>query len=379
MLERLEHWLTKAVAFYQPRGFFRQYPGDIDDVVDKLFPFLEAQNEHDEFSALDLESPEFDLFFLSLDNQRTLYDSMDFGSALVPGGKAYVATVEALARISRGVFAPSNVSERWETTDGPIVISFQLEGKEHSLKVDTWDGMFDFRILLQINLLLKNTPHRFEMAPLDDILFITVLTAEEKMDLERHRNLAFMVLDLSRKFFPMHTLTAPLQLPTDPEAPTFYCGTLNEYLDRCVGRLRFIVRGDTVEGHHLYQGVAHQEDFRFEGTLDRTNSRLRGQLRGHITVGDEPRAYRGEWEGKLAPGNRVATGTWRGWFEDESDPDSDASSQISLEEKIYKGQWGLLEEESCQAGDPYIARTREWLEMVWESRDSEDYPWLLPT
>lgn len=223
MLERLEHWLTKAVAFYQPRGFFRQYPGDIDDVVDKLFPFLEAQNEHDEFSALDLESPEFDLFFLSLDNQRTLYDSMDFGSALVPGGKAYVATVEALARISRGVFAPSNVSERWETTDGPIVISFQLEGKERSLKVDTWDGMFDFRILLQINLLLKNTPHRFEMAPLDDILFITVLTAEEKMDLERHRNLAFMVLDLSRKFFPMHTLTAPLQLPTDPEAPTFYC------------------------------------------------------------------------------------------------------------------------------------------------------------
>lgn len=374
--EMLEDWLVDAVDFYQPRGFFRQVKGTSDDLIDKLLPHFEAQEEEQELTEEELFSPEFDLFFLSFDPMRTLYESMDFGAALGPGLNAYVETVKALARISRGVFEPTEITESWESPKGPIRIHFLLRGKKTSLKVDLWDGMFDFRILLQLNLLIWDTPYRFEMAPMDDILFVTVLTAGEKTELERLRNLAFMVLDLPRSFLPLAGLTPPLVLPDDPELAVFYAGTLNENLDRCVGRLRFIVRGNEVEGHHRYEGDAHQESFTFTGQLDKASGKLEGSLQGYITVEGLPEPYEGEWKGQIAPGNRVITGNYQAWFAKDKEPDAERPTVASL---VTKGQWGLLEEDSLHMGDPYISRMRAWMEMVWESRNIEDYPWLLPS
>ncbi len=364
----IEDWLCEAVEFYLPLGFFQQVKGTPEDLVEKLLPHIEAQEEDQELTEDDLESPEFDLFFLSFDPMRTLYESMNFGAGLGPGLDAYVNTIKALARISRGSFAPTEITESWDSPKGPIRLRFRVGGQKRELKVDTWDGMFDFRVLLQLNQLIWDTPYRFEMAPMDDILFVTVLTAREKTKLERLRNLAFMVLDLPRNFLPLANLSPALTWPEDPEEATFYCGTLNENLDRCVGRLRFILRGDQVEGYHRYDGDAYQEDFTFTGTVDRTSGELEGTIKGTISVGEEVRPYQGSWKGKVAPGNRVLTGTWQGRYVHQEDG-----------EREYTGQWGLLEEDSLRAGDPYIARTREWLELVWESRNTEDYPWLLPT
>jgi hypothetical protein len=374
--ELIENWLIDAVEFYYPRGFFRQVKGSQDDLLVKLLPHIEAQGEEEELTQAELESPEFDLFLLSFDPMRTLYESMDFGAALGQGLNAYVDTVKALARISRGAFNPTNISESWESPKGPIRIHFEVGGQKKTLKVDLWGGMFDFRILLQLNLLLWDTPYRYEMAPMDDILFVTVLTAAEKIELERLRNLAFMVLDLPRNFLPLTGLTPPLVLPDDPEQPVFYVGTLNENLDRCVGRLRFILRGTEIEGNHLYQGETHQEDLTFTGTLDKSSGQMKGTMSGHITVEGQPSRYEGEWRGQLAPGQRVATGTYQGWFLRDKAGGQDRPSDQKL---FYEGQWGVLEEDSLRMGDPYIARTRIWLEMVWASRNSEDYPWLLPT
>lgn len=371
--EALEEWLVDAVEFYYARGFFRHVKGDVDDLIDKLLPHMEAQEEQGDLTPAELDSPELDFFLLSFDPMRTLYESMDFGAALGPGLNAYVETVKALARISRGAFSPSAITESWDTPKGPIRIHFTLLGQPRTLKVDLWGGMFDFRILLQLNLLLWDTPYRFEMAPMDDILFVTVLTASEKTELERLRNLAFMVLDLPRNFLPLAGLTPPLALPDDPELPVFFVGTLNENLDRCVGRLRFILRGNQWEGHHLYCGDAHQENFALLGTLDRATGKIQGTLQGEITVAGEARPYEGEWSGQLASGHRVATGTYRGWFvEDRAGVETQGG-------KVTHGQWGVLEEDSLHLGDPYIARARAWLEMVWASRNTEDYPWLYPT
>ena len=364
------------MEFYHPRGFFRHVKGDIDDLLDKLLPHMEAQEEETELTSADLESPEFDLFLLSFDPMRTLYESMDYGAALGPGLNAYVDTLKALARISRGSFTPTEIVESWDGLKGPIRLSFQHAGKAHTFKMDLWGGMFDFRILLQLNLLLWDTPYRYEMAPMDDILFVTVLTANEKTELERLRGLAFMVLDLPRNFLPLANLTPPLGLPEDPEQPVFYVGTLNENLDRCVGRLRFILRGTQVEGHHQYQGDAHQEDFAFDGSLDKATGKFKGTLTGNITVRGEPEPYEGEWSGQLSPGNRVATGIYKAWFVKDRTTEGGPPADFK---QITRGQWGLLEEDSLHMGDPYIMRARAWLEMVWNSSNTEDYPWLYPT
>lgn len=372
----IERWLREAITFYRPRGFFCQLQGDTNVVVSKLMPYLTTQYSGDAITMEDLESPEFDLFLLSCDPFRSLYDGMEFGDFLAPGNDAYVATVNALAKVSRGTFIPKDVKEEWETEEGPIKISFEFEGRPRTLKVDLWDGMFDFRLLLQLNQLLWKTEFRFEMAPMDDILFVTVLKAEEKTDMERERGVSFMVLDLPRSFHPVHRFAPPLELPEDPEEPTFYIGTLNENLDRCIGRLRFILRGTEAEGHHLFQGEAHQEDFNFVGTLDKETKKFTGTLSGHITVGNEMRAYEGKWRGTLAKGNRVATGSWQGWFAKDRPLGEERPEDPSL---VYKGQWGLLEEDFSQTDDPYIERVRAWLENVWQSKNIDDYPWLLPS
>ena len=130
-----------------------------------------------------------------------------------------------------------------------------------------------------------------------------------------------------------------------------------------------------MEGHHFYDGDSHGEDYTFTGTFDRASGRLQGTLTGQITVGGVPDPYEGEWQGQMAPGERVVTGTYRGWFLKDK---PDGAERPIEEKEIYKGQWGLLEEDSLRLGDPYIARTRAWLELVWTSRNTEDYPWLLP-
>ena len=371
----MESWLKKALTFYRPRGFFRQIQGDLNEVSGKLLPYLTAQNESDAISMEDLESPEFDLFLLSCDPFRALYDGMEYGDALAEGNDVYVATVYALAKISRGAFLPKDVKESWDSPDGPIHISFQFDGAERTLHVDTWDGMFDFRILLQLNQLLWKTEYRFEMSPLDDILFVTVLKAQEKTDMEKDRDLSFMVLDLPRTFHPLHKLAEPLTLPEVPDAPTFYVGTLNENLDRCIGRLRLILRGETLEGHHLYQGEAHQEDFKFTGTVNKETGGIEGTLKGFINVGTEQRPYAGTWKGQMAKGHRVVTGTWQGWFVSDVEEGKDKPTKDS---QIYKGQWGVLEEDFFNTKDLYIERIKAWLENVWTSKNNDDYPWLMP-
>jgi hypothetical protein len=373
MSHSLESWLEEALDFYKPLGFFSHYHGEPKAVVRALHKAL-VETSQEPITLEDLETPEFDLFFLSLDPLRSLYAVMDFGDFLAPGNDAYVSSLEALANISRGVFKPTNIRERWDTPDGPIRITFQLGSQRKELKVETWGGAFDFRILLQLNGLLAQTEYRFEMAPMDDILFVTVLKADEKSNLERERELSFMVLSLPRTFHPLHRLARPLDLPEDPDQATFYVGTLNENLDRCVGRLRFILRGDVIDGHHQYLGTSHREDFTFSGTLDKSTSRASGRLQGHITVGAEMIAYEGTWSGEWSQGNCVATGRWEGWFVRDRPQDKPKPTDGS---QIYRGQWGLLEEDFSRSHHPYIRRVRSWLENVWQSRCSEDYPWLM--
>ena len=208
----IDAWVREALSFYRPLGFFSLYQGTDAAVATVLVKAL-RESSSDTITDEDLASPEFDLFFLSLDPLRCLYSVMDFGDYLAPGNDAYVSSLEALANITRGVFKPENIKEHWDGPDGPIRITFQLDGFPKELKVETWGGAFDFRILLQLNALLAKTDYRFEMAPMDDILFVTVLKAEERFRLEHFRELAFMVLSLPRTFRPLQKLGPPLPFP----------------------------------------------------------------------------------------------------------------------------------------------------------------------
>lgn len=361
----LARWLRDALDFYRARDFFAASQESNEQMANKLAEALaESMGEGG------APRPEDDVILLAMDPSRALYDQLSFGDALAPGRNVYVNVLDYLGRISRGAFLPGNLKEHWETRHGPIKVTFTLNEKERSVTAGHWEGFFDFRILLQLNALMWDTPFRFEMVPLDDMLFVTVLKAEEKCDIERLRGLCFMVLDLPRLFYPLYRLVPERTLPAPGEIAT-YAGTLNEILDRCVGRFVLELSGEEAEGELVYRGEDHQEELLFSGRLNAETGRLEGKIEGRIIAGGEARPYLGRWEGLMAPGNRVVTGTWRGWFKDES-----------LEEPprgkgLYRGQWAALESGVFESRDPYIQKVCGWLERVWQADSAAAYPWLL--
>lgn len=350
-------WLLEALQFYMPMGFFRQAPDPValaEELIEPLFGD----------SPFDPYDPVQDLYLLSFDRSRALCDQICFGEALAPGNDAYVGVLEALAKISRGHFTPKDIREEWLGRDGPIKLTFNFRGQDRTVQVGMWEGFFDFRILLQLNHMLRESLYRFEMVPLDDMLFVCVLKADEKLNMERLRGLTFMVLDLSRMFRPLSQLMREMALPEEDETVTYF-GTLNEMSDRCVGRLMLELIGEDVEGGLVYDGEAHQEDLGFIGRLDPATGFFKGTIEGQIRAAGKARPYCGQWEGHLVPGNRVITGTWKGWFKDE-------------QEIVYEGQLAAIEKGMLSSRDPHLERVAEWLKQVWTCRNAVDYPWILP-
>lgn len=345
--------------------------GTDSEVADRLTPLFVPDGAETE--DVDLAVPEFDLTLLSCDPRRALYDLLFFGDALQPKNKVYIGVVQHLAKVSRGAFKPQNIEEVWHSQEGPIELSFDLAERRHTIKVNVWGQIFDFRILLQLNRLMWDTPYRFEMVPLDDMLFVTVLKPEEKSDMERLRGLSFMVLDLPRTFHPVHRFTDP-HPPISESSHLQFVGTINEVMDRCVGRLDLDVRGLEIHGRHRYEGEDHQEVLDFIGRYIPETGAVDGYIEGNIIVQGDHRPYCGRWNGTLAPGNRIASGNWRGWFAE----DSHEGGPPKEKHLLYVGQWTALEETLTHSSKPYIRRLRAWLEEVWEARSADEYPWLLP-
>src|ERR1051325_4679702 len=56
----------------------------------------------------------------------------------------YSGVLPEWARISRGAFAPTEISERWEGEHGPIRLTFKLGGKPASVSPTYQDDWIDF-------------------------------------------------------------------------------------------------------------------------------------------------------------------------------------------------------------------------------------------
>lgn len=370
-LAAFQEWILEALEFYRPRGYFKHLEDSNQLLATRVTPAIIPEGEATE--DVDLAFPELDVSLLACDEHRALYDQLSFGNALTPKSKIYVAVMEALSKISRGAFRPRKITEEWDSPEGPIYVDFELNGQAKELRLEVLSGIFDFRILLQINRLLLETPYRFEMVPLDDMLFVTVLKAEEKSDMERIRGLSFMVLDLPRTFHPIHRFTKP-HPPLGVQSKLTFLGTINEVLDRCVGRLELSVQGLEVLGKHRYDGRDHQESLEFKGQYHPSQGKFEGKITGEIVVNGAAKEYCGTWQGTLAPGNRVATGRWRGWFAS----DAEGAGEPVNKTLVYVGQWSAIEESLLMGDVHYLRRLRAWLGQVWEAKSAGDYPWILP-
>ncbi len=98
------------------------------------------------------------------------------------GEEAYAVTLAELAAISRGGFAPSDISETWASPEGPVLVRYTAGGASREfVHEDGRNGFLDLRLVEQINELLG--PGGTQFAVCDDFLpdgnFIVALRPEE--------------------------------------------------------------------------------------------------------------------------------------------------------------------------------------------------------
>lgn len=114
-----------------------------------------------------------------------------------PGEEAYATTLREWAGISRGLFEPQEVLERWHTPLGPVEVTWKAAGR--AFRLDHPDGHDDFlhhlALMRQVNQGLRDPAYRFVACDdyPGDCRFVVVLHEREQR-LLRGRGWSFCAL-----------------------------------------------------------------------------------------------------------------------------------------------------------------------------------------
>lgn len=109
-----------------------------------------------------------------------------------PGADAYVDVVLAMARISRGRFQPADVREAWEGEDGPVRVSFTLDGRRREIALEVTGDYLDEHVVDGVNAMLAGAGWRFErLVTGDQTMLLVALSASERRALEREHGWRF--------------------------------------------------------------------------------------------------------------------------------------------------------------------------------------------
>jgi hypothetical protein len=151
-----QEWVLRFVRFYRSLGFFTgtehvdedhpfgrgAWPGcerplDFARFSDEeLADLLIARYERDHDCAVDAVWAFDDADLLRYDTSRVWSEDME--ADVCAGNDVYVWVLREWARISRGCFRPEDITETWETDEGPITVTFAIDGVRC-----TWHPAFD--------------------------------------------------------------------------------------------------------------------------------------------------------------------------------------------------------------------------------------------
>lgn len=180
------HWLSEAVRYFRSLGFFESALSD-DQVGEEIKAYW--RGEWDEFLAGTRDRPSADQLLLVADTKRVWWHDLE---GVYQGANFYVDVLNEWAAISRGQFFPEQIQESWHGEDGPVEVSFVLNGNRHSFVHRSGDFL-EHEILQLINQALASTRFRYEVATdYGDSNWIAMLDQNEKQRLQRERGWHFL-------------------------------------------------------------------------------------------------------------------------------------------------------------------------------------------
>ncbi|MCX6377570.1 MAG: hypothetical protein NTU88_16300, partial [Armatimonadetes bacterium] len=165
----------EAVRYLRKMGFFSEYASLPDE---ELVSRLEQMYQENYEGPLDDSEGLLDVDLLTFDKTRVWYQDIECDVDM--GQDVYVWALERLAAISRGAFQPKNIKESWESEEGPIEVSFTLNGEKQVVHPGFNYDYLDSGILDDINRMIKDSGYFFFIyPPFAQSAFITVLTMKE--------------------------------------------------------------------------------------------------------------------------------------------------------------------------------------------------------
>jgi hypothetical protein len=178
-----QRWLLRALEFYRPLGFFARYAGLTDGEVarrlqtDRLWADGSFPGQtYDPAEPHGYNHPDLDLLHFDVDRCWVA----DMEGDYIQGNDFYVRDFKAWAAISRGLFQPEDVKEKWRSEIGPAEISFKLHGKAHRITVQSTvpdDVWLDAQIFVKLNKLMLDSQRG--IAPENRVAFCTADTGDQ--------------------------------------------------------------------------------------------------------------------------------------------------------------------------------------------------------
>lgn len=166
----------KVVRFYRQIGFFSgRKPADVIRQYEECWG--RAPGEWD------------DALLLAFDKEQAWTNDPE--TKVASGSMAYVEALKEWARISQGAFAPSEVSEFWESESGPITLRFQLNGQPVAISPQYLGDDFDATVSEQINPFIAASGRQFEVVVDDIFALVVCLTKSQKAAMLARRNFPF--------------------------------------------------------------------------------------------------------------------------------------------------------------------------------------------
>ena len=169
----------EVIRFYQELGFFAGV-----DLGSLLQRYVEEFGK-----PPDPGKPWDDAYLLRYSEGDTWSDDPE--ADVCAQNTVYSEVLPEWARISHGAFAISDLSERWESDTGPIILSFRLMGTPTSLSPEYREDWIDLEILQRINVLISSSGRQFECAVDGNFAVVLCLTEEQKRRMQTEREFPF--------------------------------------------------------------------------------------------------------------------------------------------------------------------------------------------
>ncbi|MEM3028575.1 MAG: hypothetical protein QXW09_00375 [Thermoproteota archaeon] len=159
--------------------------------------------EENESLWMKLSDTRIDYYMIPFDTKRVIKEDPETAIFAEEMG---IILLNRLAKISRGIFQPTNVSSRWTTEPkykwSVQEVGFDFKGKRHVIQIVLENDYFMDLGLEELNEIIKDTGYQYYLLS-DEMIIMLMLTKEEAQKLKRERGWGFKYKVYSLRWRPI--------------------------------------------------------------------------------------------------------------------------------------------------------------------------------